>query len=444
MKIIKKLIVILAITSIPSTVVYAQDLNLTYADGNISLPLSPANSMSIDPNSGDINIATTANAENIGTSLGLQPVGNAPDISFQVILNTAATSATINATITEDAVYCQKGGLWGTSLTASNPPNTFVTGVTGQGTSNSSNYTLTCGNSFGKITENATVSGIVAVNNPVVTITATPTSVTSGGSSTINWAVTNAPDSCTFTGDWPTNITFTSNGPFSFSENNITSNKTYSVLCDNSAPGNSGTQTATVVVQGQSAWSSCAAPSEYVLNGAEDRTVIANALDTSQPFSYSGLFSELQGGAGTNSPWPGNFGESIQLTLNKNKYIAAQFTTNNIGYNAALQVSGTSNNQGTQSQNWTYMISECPGAFDSPVNNQPACIMAANSLRWSTKSTPTPGFPPGYFCRLDKNKTYYLNLIHSDNSEGNGYATSDCQSSSSYCGILAQMLEVNL
>ena len=106
-----------------------QCLNLNYSDGSVNLPLALENAMTIDSNSGDINVSTTLAAEAIGTQLGLQPVGNTPVISFGVSLNGDASAATISATISEEAVYCQKAGLWGTAISTANPPLSFVTSI---------------------------------------------------------------------------------------------------------------------------------------------------------------------------------------------------------------------------------------------------------------------------------------------------------------------------
>ena len=53
--------------------------------------------------------------------------------------------------------------------------------------------------------------------------------------------------------------------------------------------------------------------------------------------------------------------------------------------------------------------------------NQSRCKINGGSLFWSTKTT--PGGPPGYFCELEQDKAYYLNIVHSDNSENNKQQT---------------------
>lgn len=431
-----KIIVALTISAITLTG-HGQSLNLTYADGNTSLPLASSSSVTIDPVTGDINLTTTDTAENIGTSLGLQPVGDIPDISFNVTPN-GTTSATINATIVNDAVYCQKTGLWA-GYTTNNPPTNFVTVVSEVVTSNGSNYNLTCANSFGQSTTNATVSNITTVITPSVTINTDPTSVDSGGNSTLTWSVVNAPVSCTFTGDWPT---VTKDGPFSFPINSITSNKTYNVSCTNSA-GTSAMATASITVNGagSNSWPSCAGAAASVLNGAEDRHILANG--TTNHSTYTGVYEELQGN-GIINPWPGTWGDLVRLSIDKNKYVAAQFTTDGTNYDAKLNFFGASNFEGPNPQRKTITISECPGDFNIHVN-QTRCRINSNTLYWSTKSTSNPAL----FCKLQKNTTYYLNIIHSDNQDVNGspennnYATSDCIAGAGYCGALFSQTSVD-
>ncbi len=87
-------------------------------------------------------------------------------------------------------------------------------------------------------------------------------------------------------------------------------------------------------------------------------------------------------------------------------------------------------------------ISECPGDFNDHLN-QPACTVNDSNfttIRWTTKTNPVG--PPGFFCELEKNTTYFMNIVHSDNSENNNYETSGCQDSS--CGVLASQNPVIL
>lgn len=410
------------------TNVNSQELLLNYADGDTPLTLDQTNGnqMTINPTSGDITVFVTEDKAAIGTGLGLAPVGNAPDISFNVTLNGAATQASINANITDDAVYCLKNGLWATSslssLTTSNPPSTFVTSVTGVGTSNSTNYSLTCANSFGKTTKNTTVSGITATVNPVVLISASNSSVNSGGSSTITWSVTNAPTSCTFSGannQWPSGITH--NGPFSFVVNNITSAQTYSILCDNAAAGNSGTISTTISIATSAACVNFPPPPSPIY---EDTTIRATPSSGGTGTSYNGQFSNLFDGSGVH-PWPGTTGNRMKLTIDQDSYVAATFTTPNIGQTGQLSSIPITSVEGPAAFGQTWTISECPGDFNHHLG-QVKC-RSNGILRWSTQGT-----DPASRCQLDPNTSYYLNLIHSTTVD----TTYSSTCFSSFCGFL--------
>lgn len=84
--------------------------------------------------------------------------------------------------------------------------------------------------------------GPSAGNGPTLTLTASPTTVTSGSSSTLTWTVSNA-TSCTASGGWTGNKTATggteSTGPLS-------SNKTYTLNCSNSNGSASASATVSV------------------------------------------------------------------------------------------------------------------------------------------------------------------------------------------------------
>lgn len=407
----------------------SQNLNLDYQDGDITVPLNTSNAMNINPLTGDVNVSTSYDSSQIGDLLGLQPSGTAPAISFNVVEN-GTSSATINSTIQNNAVYCNKSGLWSGLLT-SNPPTTYVTSDSETVGSNGTNYVMTCANTFGITSNNASVSNITTVVAPIVNVSANPTTVNSGGSSTINWSHQNTPTSCTFSNDFPANVTI--NGPYSFVESNITSNKSFQVSCSNSAGSDSDLATVTLNSTGN-AWPSCGGAAAAILNNNEDRTVLAPGSE-----SYDGKYEHFQG-MDLSFPWPGGWGDNIHLSLTKNQYIAAQFTTTSTNYEAKFQLTAPNSIEGPGPQAKTIVISECPGDFNVHLD-QAKCITNSNVLYWST--TPTPSLP-NFFCELEKNKTYYLNIVHSDNSEGDNYQTTDCTTSSStYCGILANQSEVS-
>jgi hypothetical protein len=166
--------------------------------------------------------------------------------------------------------------------------------------------------------------------------------------------------------------------------------------------------------------------------GNEDRTIIANG--TSNGNSYDGTFEHLQGMDRTN-PWPGVFGHLISLSLSRFQYISTAFNSNNNDYLARIQLSSSGNFEGPPSRTATIVISECPGDFNVHLNQDKCRSIGggAPSIRWATNATADPE----KYCLLEKNKVYYLNMVHSDNSENNNFDTSDCHNSYSYCGIAA-------
>lgn len=432
--------VMLILLTLFSINVYAQILNLNYGDGSDTFPLQNSTSMTVDSSTGNINISITDTAEQIGTKLGLAPAGNTPGINFVVTPN-GTSSATIDAIVSNEAIYCNKTNQW-TGLVTSNPPIDYVTDISQNVTSNGSNYTITCANSFGVTTENATVTNITTVINPVVTISASPITVTSGDSSTVTWSFTNAPTTCSFTGDWPGGVgsnVLPANFPASsFVLSNITTAKTLTVVCDNAASGNSGVKSVTINVSGGSttSWGSCPAPQEAILNTDEDRTIFANG--TSSGGTTNGTVLQFYGSSTSPTlPISAIMNATFGLSLTRNKYIAGQFNVGNETLQAKFAFTLPGGTQGTPGGFFTATISECPGEF-SVHNNQATCKMTGinSSLFWSTN----PSSNPSTYCMLDKNKTYYLNMVHADEGTNN-YGTSSC--TSTYCGILAVPRIVN-
>ena len=185
----------------------------------------------------------------------------------------------------------------------------------------------------------------------------------------------------------------------------------------------------------ENVWPSCAGESAAILNGNEDRSILAQGPGV-QPTNYNGYYSDIYNntGSGTATPWPGPLGANISLNLEKNHYIAAQFNTPDESIDAKFLSQMPSNYQGVAPQAYTVSISECPGDFNVHLS-QTACKTNAATFKWST--TPNPPGPPGFFCELEKNKTYYLNIVHSNNASNDNHETSDCLSQVNSCGHLS-------
>jgi hypothetical protein len=123
-------------------------------------------------------------------------------------------------------------GAWSGSKAASGSQST------GALTSNET-YTLTCGGAGGSAAQSATVS--VTTPAAAVTLTASPSTVKSGASSTLTWSSTNA-TSCTGSGGW----TGSKAASGSQSTSALTATTTYTLTC--SGAGGSAAQSAMVTV----------------------------------------------------------------------------------------------------------------------------------------------------------------------------------------------------
>jgi hypothetical protein len=267
---------------------------------------------------------------------------------------------------------------------------------------------------------------------PVITnFIATPSSIVAGSDVTISWNLTGEATLCTKSGDWSGTFTGSdvTDGNHSKVVSNITNNSVYRLQCSNDT-GSSSLVSATVNI---STSANCISQPP-ILNGAEDLTIIAN--NSPNAGEYDGTYKDFQ-----NLPnpedgvdWPGNFGDSISLSLNRNMYISAQFTTNLLSERGRFQFSTPGNTQGPASA-VTIAISECPGDFTTHLD-QNVCLKSvgpSGSMKWATDASAS-----GSYCKLENNTTYYLNIVHSITAADN-YSTSACDST--YCGILAVQVE---
>ncbi|HEY4493537.1 MAG TPA: hypothetical protein VJB98_02870 [Candidatus Paceibacterota bacterium] len=107
-------------------------------------------------------------------------------------------------------------------------------------------YTITCDNTAGSDSDSVTVNVRAdQVNAPSVTLTANPTSVTSGNRSTLSWTSANATSCYTTSGPWATTGSKSLNS--SEQTNLIYQTSTYRITCENSI-GQTATDDAVVTV----------------------------------------------------------------------------------------------------------------------------------------------------------------------------------------------------
>ncbi len=126
----------------------------------------------------------------------------------------------------------------GTSAGSSQTTSTPATGNTTQSatpagstsTTSSSTPTTSSGSTAPSTSSSGTSGGGTVVSKPVITMSISPSTITSGGSSTINWSASNSPTSCSASGSW--------SGAKSSSGSQSTGTKTagsyiYSLTCAN-------------------------------------------------------------------------------------------------------------------------------------------------------------------------------------------------------------------
>ncbi len=172
-------------------------------------------------------------ATQVATVTVSQQVPPAPTVSLSVgpSVVTAGGSATLTWS-SRNATSCAASGGW----TGHEPLNgTQSTGAL----SATTHYTLTCSGTGGTATQTATVT--VHAPAPTISLKATPSTVASGGASTLTWATTGA-TACSASGTY--NGSVATSG--SHTTGPLSANATYNLSC--TGPGGSATQTVTVSV----------------------------------------------------------------------------------------------------------------------------------------------------------------------------------------------------
>lgn len=240
-------------------------------------------------------------------------------IDVSPISVTTGGSASISWSATNNPTSCNASGDWTGTKSSS--------GAVGTGTLNIAKtytYTLTCSNDGGISSASTTVtatSGGPVTQPPVVTISASPTTIGSGSSSTISWSATNSPTSCTASGNW--SGAKAGSGSTSTGTMNTAGTYTYTLACSNSA--GTDTKSATVIViaipvvtisvspasinSGGSAtitWSVSNTPTSCTAGGAWTGTKAASGSQSTGTISSAGSYTYSlsctnSGGTGTAS-----------------------------------------------------------------------------------------------------------------------------------------------
>ena len=160
-----------------------------------------------------------------------------PSVSLSAVPSTVDSGGAATLTWSStDATNCSASGNWSGSKATSGSAST------GPLTANSS-FALTCTGAGGSATQSVNVTVIPPQGPPPpsVTLGATPTTVASGGGTTLNWTVTNA-TSCTASGGWTGSKTLSG----SEARSGLSFTTTYTLTC--TGAGGAASQLVTVTV----------------------------------------------------------------------------------------------------------------------------------------------------------------------------------------------------
>jgi hypothetical protein len=188
-------------------------------------------------------------------------------------------SSTITWSSTNNATYCTAAASWSGTKTASGSE-------TMSNLTSSKSYAISC-TGAGGISPMVYVSVIVGAQTqtPTATISASPTSIASGGTSTITWSSTNA-TSCTASGDWSGTKATSGNA----STGALTSSKTYTITC--TGAGGTGTPvSATVTVSAAMSGTLTSTPTSCTIPAGSGNCSVTLAWTTTNPVATSAVTS---------------------------------------------------------------------------------------------------------------------------------------------------------
>ena len=169
-------------------------------------------------------------------------------ISVSPISISTGQSATVTWSATNNPSSCTPSG----DLSAPISPLNGGSKATGTlSTARTYTYTLQCSNAGGAsnvATTSLSVGSSGAAAAPVVTISASPTSINTGSSSTISWSATNSPTSCSAGGTSSTWVTSpAASGSTSTGNISTAGTRTYTITCTNSIGSGSNSVNVTVL-----------------------------------------------------------------------------------------------------------------------------------------------------------------------------------------------------
>ena len=221
------------------------------------------------------------------------------------------------------ATTCTASGGWSGTKALNGTQSTGALAAT-------TTFTLTCSGNGGNRGQDVTVA---VAPPPTVTLAANPTSIASGGSSTLTWNSTGA-TSCTASGGWTGTKTTTG----SQSTGALTATTTFTLTC--SGLGGSANQSATVTVHPAPTVTLAANPTSVATGGSSMLTwTSANATGC----AATGAWSGARATSGSESTGPLTVSSTFTLTCNGPGGSASQSASVAVGPNPAPTVALTAN-----------------------------------------------------------------------------------------------------
>ncbi|MDO8600019.1 MAG: hypothetical protein Q7R73_00150 [bacterium] len=171
-------------------------------------------------------------------------------------------------------------------------------------------YTLTCSNTNGQTPSSVTVT-VGTGTAPTVTLSASPTSISSGGSSTLSWTVSNA-SSCTASGGW-TGAKNAVAGTHTQSTGPLTATTGFTITCTNATGSAQAQASATVTVLGAPTVTLSANPTSIASGGSSTLSwTVSNASSCTASDGWTGTKSAV---AGTHTQSTGPLSATTGFTI---------------------------------------------------------------------------------------------------------------------------------
>jgi hypothetical protein len=237
-----------------------------------------------------------------------------------------------------------------------------------------------------------------------------------GGSVQLSWGVTNATN-CSASANpavtgWSGNVT-------SPTTVNLTATGTYTFSLSCTGAGGTTAATPLTVTVAPDTPPPTACTNRPPVNGLSRQTAMVNnpRFPENNEFNFNASIDLTR-----YNPLLGTFpqvGQSAYAFIDTNKYIAMEFSTTGVANGVFGGVSWEQ--PATNGAPLWVMISECPGDFEWMNNNNCRVHGGASTLTWWVGTG-----APSWVCKLDQNKTYYLNAVYSSTGS---YTDTSCRDS---------------